>query len=109
MTRMARVLVVDDSDSLRRLLAYVLGSDGHTVVQAADGNHGLKLLTSEPFGVAVLDVMMPGIDGLTLCRILRKTPAAGSVKVLIVSAAVTEAQALAAGADAFLSKPFRPS
>jgi two-component system response regulator MprA len=78
-------------------------------VQAADGSRAFGLLTSEPFSVAVVDVMMPGIDGLTLCRMLREAPAAGPVKVLIVSAAVTEAQALAAGADAFLSKPFRPS
>jgi two-component system OmpR family response regulator len=107
MTYVARILVADDSDPLRVLIAYALASEGHTIVQAADGRRAQELLTSERFEVAVLDVMMPGIDGLTLCSWLRETPDAGRVSVVIVSAATTEAQALAAGADAFLGKPFR--
>jgi CheY-like chemotaxis protein len=104
---MTRVLVADDSTHLRRLIAQVLTAEGHCVVEAADGRRALDLLTSEPIRVAVLDVMMPGIDGLTLCSRLRTMPATSQVRVVIVSAAATEADALAAGADAFLDKPFR--
>jgi DNA-binding response OmpR family regulator len=107
MTPLVRILVADDSDPVRGLIAHALSSDGHTIVQAADGSRARELLTSERFEVAVLDVMMPGIDGLTLCSWLRDTPEADQPRVLIVSAATTEAQALAAGADAFLDKPFR--
>jgi CheY-like chemotaxis protein len=105
----ARILVADDSEDVRLLLVRTLTSDGHAVIEAADGEHALELLVTEQFGVAVLDVMMPGIDGLTLCRTLREAPGLGHLAVVVVSAATSEVAALAAGADAFLSKPFRPS
>ena len=106
---MARILVADDSPSVRRLLVTLLADDGHDVVQVADGVAAFRLLTTEPFDVAALDVTMPGLDGLTLCRMLRDIPGLGHLAVVIVSADASEASALAAGADAFFSKPFRPS
>ena len=99
--------MADDSAALRVMIAQVLAAEGHSIAQAADGIRALELLTSETFEVAVLDVMMPGIDGLTLCSWLHEAPDADRVRVLILSAATTEARALAAGADAFLGKPFR--
>lgn len=106
---MARILVADDSASVRLLLVTALAGDGHDVVQAADGMSALRLLTSESFAVAVLDVSMPVLDGLTLCRMLREVPGLGHLAVVVVSADASEASALAAGADAFFVKPFSPS
>lgn len=106
---MARILVADDSEAVRLLLVRSLTRDGHDVVAVADGEQAFELLVTEQFGVAVLDVMMPGMDGLTLCRTLREAPGLGHLAVVVVSAASSEVAALAAGADAFLDKPFRPS
>jgi CheY-like chemotaxis protein len=102
----ARILVADDSKDIRLLLVRALTNDGHAVIEAADGERALELLITEQFGVAVLDVMMPGIDGLTLCRTLREAPGLGHLAIVVASAATSEVAALAAGADAFLSKPF---
>jgi DNA-binding response OmpR family regulator len=105
----ARILVVDDSADLRRLFTDVLARDNHEIVEAVDGALGLTRLMAERFDIAILDVMMPHLDGLTLCRMLRDMPGLCELPIIIVSGASTEAAALSAGADAFLSKPFRPS
>ena len=106
---MARILIADDSASVRLLLVSALAGDGHDVVQVADGMNAFRLLTTEPFEVAVLDVSMPVPDGLTLCRMLRDAPGLGHLAVVIVSADASEAAALASGADAFFRKPFSPA
>jgi CheY-like chemotaxis protein len=106
---LARILIADDSDAIRLLLVRILAGDGHEVVQAADGLSAFRSLTTEPFDLAVLDVMMPALDGLTLCRMLRDVPGLGHLAVVIVSADASEAAALASGADAFFSKPFSPT
>jgi CheY-like chemotaxis protein len=104
---MARILIADDSDGHRQLLSYVLRHDGHHVSGVADGASALDLLTREPFDLAMLDVMMPVLDGLTLCRILRATPAAHDLPIIVLSAEPCESEARAAGADVFFSKPYR--
>ena len=106
---MARILVADDSADIRTLIVRILNRGAHLVTEAADGEQAFGLLLAEHFDLAVLDVMMPRLDGLTLCRMLRDTYGFGQLGILIVSAASSEAAALAAGADAFLSKPFLPS
>jgi CheY-like chemotaxis protein len=106
---LARILIADDSDSIRLLLIRTLAGDGHDVVEAADGLSAFTSLTTEPFDLAVLDVMMPALDGLTLCRMLRDAPGLGHLAVVIVSADASETAALASGADAFVSKPFSPT
>jgi CheY-like chemotaxis protein len=106
---LARILIADDSDAIRLLLVRTLAGDGHDVVQATDGLSAFRSLTTEPFDLAVLDVMMPALDGLTLCRMLRDVPGLGHLAVVIVSADASEAAALASGADAFFSKPFSPT
>jgi len=106
-TTVARVLVADDSDSLRQLVSYALRRDGHTVSEASDGGQVLQMLTTERFDVAVLDVMMPVIDGLSLCRLVRSTPALHHLSIIVLSAAIPEADAIAAGAHVFMSKPYR--
>lgn len=100
-----RVLVVDDNTMVRRLVRTVLEADGYQVVEAASGNEALELIEGTRPAVVVLDVMMPGIDGVETCRRLGHSDA----KVVMLTARddpVLESACMAAGADAFLTKPF---
>ncbi|MGE8366960.1 response regulator [Cupriavidus basilensis] len=105
------ILVVDDSPSLRRMIGACLRAGGYTVSEAADGDEALALAMDTSFGMLVTDQVMPGTDGLTLIRTLRKTPAYAAIPMLMLT---TEAdgqvreQARDAGASGFLAKPFDP-
>ena len=105
------ILVVDDSPSLRRMIGACLRAGGYTVCEAADGDEALALVMDKSFGMLVTDQVMPGTDGLTLIRTLRKTPAYAAIPMLMLT---TEAdgqvreQARDAGASGFLAKPFDP-
>jgi two-component system response regulator ResD len=106
----ARVLIADDDVVVRDVVRRYLERDGMDVSVADDGAEALRLLGSERIDVAVLDVMMPGPNGLTLCRSLRQ---AGdfSVPVILLTALGEEEDRIAgleAGADDYLTKPFSP-
>ena len=73
MTGQARVLVVDDDDTVRDVLRRYLARDGHEVIEAADGITGLNLVRSQQPDLLVLDLMLPGMDGLEVCREVRRT------------------------------------
>jgi DNA-binding response OmpR family regulator len=97
------VLVVDDDAVLRRVVRAVLEADGFRVIEAADGEAGLRLAESEHPNVIILNVMMPGLDGVEVCRRLDHP------KVLMLTAlgdVTTEAASLEAGARGYLTKPF---
>lgn len=99
------VLVVDDDVMIRRLLRTVLEADDFEVVEAPDGDAALAALESLKPTVIVLDVMMPGLDGVEVCRRIDHRTA----KVVMLTARddpELERAALGAGADAFLTKPF---
>jgi CheY-like chemotaxis protein len=99
------VLVVDDDDVIRRLVRTVLEADDFEVEEAPDGGAALQLTQSAHPAVIVLDIMMPGIDGVEVCRKLDHD----TVKVIILTARddpTLEKECRAAGADAFLTKPF---
>ena len=99
------VLVVDDDDMIRRLLRAVLEADEFEVVEARDGTTALSLASEVNPSVIVLDVMMPGLDGLEVLRGLDR----GRIKVVILTARDDprlEDDCRAAGATAFLTKPF---
>ncbi len=101
------VLVVDDDDMIRRLVRTVLEADDLEVVEAANGDRALEIVASEHPAVIVLDIMMPGINGVEVCRRVDHT----QVKVVILTARddpVLEDECREAGADAFLTKPFSP-
>jgi CheY-like chemotaxis protein len=104
-----RVLIADDSLSMRLLLQRVLANRGHQVYEAADGNEALQLLHAHHPDIAILDVIMPGMDGLEVCSTVRADANFASLKIIVISANATVANALAAGADSFLVKPFLPS
>ncbi|CAA9228064.1 MAG: hypothetical protein AVDCRST_MAG76-1081 [uncultured Acidimicrobiales bacterium] len=99
------VLVVDDDEMIRRLLRTVLEADAIEVVEAPDGDAALAALEDLKPTVIVLDVMMPGLDGVEVCRRIDHR----SAKVVMLTARddpELERAAIEAGADAFLTKPF---
>jgi len=108
-----RVLIADDDGIVRDVVRRYLERDGLDVSIAHDGNEALRLLSSQRIDVAVLDVMMPGPDGLSLCRSLRQRTDSGGygVPVILLTALSEEEDRIAgleAGADDYLTKPFSP-
>jgi two-component system response regulator ResD len=107
---MTRVLIADDDIVVRDVVRRYLERDGLDVSIAHDGTEALRLLGSEPIDVAGLDVMMPGPDGLTLCRSLRQR-GGYAMPVILLTALGEEDDRIAgleAGADDYLTKPFSP-
>src|SRR5690242_3406087 len=105
-----RVLIADDDTVVRDVVRRYLERDGMDVSIAHDGNEALRLLDTEQIDVAVLDVMMPGSDGLSLCRDLRRE-GDFSMPVILLTALGEEDDRIAgleAGADDYLTKPFSP-
>jgi DNA-binding response OmpR family regulator len=103
-----RVLVVDDEPSIREVLRRYLATDGYVVTEAADGEQALKVLAESPADVVLLDIMMPGLDGL---EVLRRLRASSDAFVLLVSARTEEVDRLVGlgmGADDYIVKPFSP-
>jgi DNA-binding response OmpR family regulator len=103
-----RVLLIDDDQKLFELLARYLEQNGCTVAGAPDGRRGLQALEGGVFDVVLLDVMMPGIDGLEVCKRIR---ARSNIPVLMLTAKGDETDrvvGLELGADDYIAKPFSP-
>ncbi|MBN2003383.1 MAG: response regulator transcription factor [Anaerolineae bacterium] len=101
-----KILVVEDELVLRETLAYNLAKQGYTVSAAADGRTGVELARQEKPDLIVLDVMLPGLDGFEVCRLLRQEM---SVPILMLTARSDEVDkvvGLEVGADDYLTKPF---
>ncbi|UTI64552.1 response regulator transcription factor [Paraconexibacter antarcticus] len=101
-----RILLADDEQSIQTLLSYPLQKDGYEVVQASDGSEALARFEEQPFDLVVLDVMMPRIDGLEVCRRLR---AKSQVPIIMLTAKAEEIDkvlGLELGADDYITKPF---
>src|SRR3954447_19258145 len=106
--RVAQVLVVDDEPIVRDVVARYLERDGHTIVQASDGETARELLEREQPALVVLDVMLPGLEGLGLRR---GTPARLDLPVSLLAARGAESGRLVCielGADHYITKPFSP-
>jgi two-component system response regulator MprA len=102
-----RLLVVDDDPSVREALALVLDLNGFEVATAGDGREAIRTLTSDAPDAVILDVLMPGLDGLEVCRRMRATGDRTPVLMLTARTEVSERVAgLEAGADDYLAKPF---
>ena len=104
---MASILVADDEPTLRRLLRLTFGPE-HRVAEAADGAEAFRHLLTERPDLAILDVAMPIMDGLAVCRAARAEPSLAGLGIIVLSAYATGDAALAAGADRHLRKPFSP-
>jgi two-component system, chemotaxis family, chemotaxis protein CheY len=108
---MPSVLTVDDSASVRQTIKIALTGEGYRVTEANDGLDGLRKATGASFDLIITDLNMPGMDGLTMIRELRKKPDQLGVPILFLtteSDAGMKAQAKAAGATGWLTKPFEP-
>jgi len=102
-----RLLVVDDEASVREALALVLDLSGFEVATAADGSEAIRTLAVDSPDAVILDVLMPGLDGLEVCRRMRAVGDRTPVLMLTACAEVSERVAgLEAGADDYLAKPF---
>ncbi len=107
-----RILVVDDNSENRALAQATLEDDGYEVILACGGAEGIEAFSREHPACILLDVRMPGIDGLAACAQIRALPGGDDVAIVFVTAqreVETFDRAIAAGGDDFLTKPFRPS
>jgi DNA-binding response OmpR family regulator len=110
-SRQVRILVIEDDDDICSVCERVFAWAGHEVATALDATRGLALVMSFEPDVIALDLMMPGIDGLTVLGALRGSEATRDIPVVIVSARTLSAdrvRAFEAGADEYVSKPFDP-
>ena len=111
MTGGQTILVADDEQDIRELVAYRLSRSGFSVIEARDGEEALRLATAQPLDMAVLDVMMPRLNGYQVTERLRGATATQQLPVLLMSASVQDSdisRGFEAGADDYLTKPFHP-
>jgi DNA-binding response OmpR family regulator len=104
-----RVIIVEDEEKLANNLAEKMRGEGFTVSAVYNGEEGLDLIRSEKPHLVVLDIMLPGLDGLSICRMLRNDPATADIPVIILTARGTEVDkivGLESGADDYIVKPF---
>src|SRR5213594_206762 len=106
MRESATILLVDDEDSIQTLLTYPLERDGYRVVQARDGEEALQRFTEEPIDLVVLDVMLPKLDGLEVCKQLRSTSFVPIIMLTARDDEVDKVLGLELGADDYITKPF---
>jgi DNA-binding response OmpR family regulator len=105
----ARVLVVEDESNIRELVCLHLRHEGYTCESESDGRIALDRVNGEAFDLVVLDVMLPGLDGLSLCRAIRNGSRNRDVPILMLTARREESDkvvGLESGADDYLTKPF---
>jgi DNA-binding response OmpR family regulator len=108
-TARGRILVADDDEHIAGLIALYLAQKGYAVTTAEDGDAADRLLREMPFDLAILDIMMPGLDGLEVIRALRRR---SDLPVIFVSARGSDIDKVAGlhlGADDYVTKPFSPS
>ena len=106
-----KILVVEDEPDIRKLINYNLAQEHFKVLEAEDGEQALKLLQREKPNLVILDLMLPGLSGLELCKILRDRTDTTHLPILMLTAKAGEADkvvGLEMGADDYLPKPFSP-
>ncbi len=109
---MARLVIAEDSPHMLRLLEMTLRKAGHTWTACAAGDTALAAVRSQKPDAAILDITMPGMDGLDVLSALKAEPATAGIPVIILTArgqTLTRQQAEESGASAFLTKPFSPT
>jgi DNA-binding response OmpR family regulator len=108
-TTRRRILVVDDDPRLLHIVSLYLGIEGYEVIQASNGEDGLKAVNESPPDLVIMDIMMPGMDGVEACRRIRENPATQAIPVLMFSALSGDddvERARLAGANHLITKPF---
>jgi two-component system, OmpR family, response regulator RegX3 len=105
----ARILVVEDEPAIADAVGYALRGEGHEVETVADGEHGIAAAQEQPFDLLVLDLMLPGVYGVEVCRRLRRESAMPILMLTALDAEVDRVLGLEAGADDYVTKPFAMS
>ncbi len=106
-----KILVVEDEPDIRKLVQYNLTQERFSVLEAEDGEQALKLLQREKPNLVILDLMLPGLSGMELCKLLRQHSETAELPILMLTAKAGEADrivGLEMGADDYLAKPFSP-
>ncbi|KAF0144429.1 MAG: DNA-binding response regulator [Nitrospirae bacterium] len=106
-----KILIVDDEPDLAELVSYNLRKEGFEVSSASDGEEALKKIRKGNFNLVILDLMLPGIQGMELCRILRNDPKTKHLPIIMLTAKgedVDKILGLEMGADDYIAKPFSP-
>lgn len=104
----SKILVVDDEKEIRNLIEIYLKNEGYTVIKADNGEEALKILEKEEVQLIILDIMMPKMDGMEVCRRVRENL---NIPILMLSAKsedMDKIQGIMTGADDYLTKPFNP-
>ena len=106
-----KILIVEDEPDIRKLVNYNLAQERFKVLEAEDGEQGLKIVQRDKPDLVILDLMLPGLSGMELCKILRERSETERLPVLMLTAKAGEADrivGLEMGADDYLAKPFSP-
>ena len=106
-----RIFVVEDEEDILELIRYNLERQGYAVAGAPSGEEGLRAITADPPDAVLLDIMLPGLDGVEICRRLRAEPDTKRLPVVMLTARGEEediVKGLNAGADDYITKPFSP-
>ena len=107
----AKVVVVEDEADIREVIEYNLSREGYPVYSSGDGEHGLKLVKKKLPDLVLLDLMLPGLDGIDVCRKIKADPETASTAIVMVTAKGEESDVvlgLGVGADDYITKPFSP-
>ncbi|WP_114969617.1 response regulator [Rhodoferax ferrireducens] len=107
---MARILVIEDNAPNMKLAVFLLGKEGHEVLQALDAEEGIRLARERLPDLILMDVQLPGMDGLTATRLLKGDAATRDIKVVAVTAFAMNGdreKIEAAGCDGYVAKPIR--
>jgi DNA-binding response OmpR family regulator len=108
---MSQILIVEDDNDIAQLIAHYLQKAGHTVEMVASGTTAVARAKGAPPDLIVLDLMLPGMDGLLVCQALRADPATALVPIIMLTARAEESERIAGlelGADDYVTKPFSP-
>lgn len=106
-----KILIIDDEDDIREILKYNLSKEGYETYEANNGEDGLKKCNEIKPDLVLLDIMMPGMDGIEVCESIRKTPNLENVLICFLTARgedYSQIAGLDAGADDFVAKPIKP-
>ncbi len=106
-----KLLIADDEASIRGLVRVTLEGEGFDIFEAADGEAAMEIARAEHPKLILLDVMMPRLDGLEVCRRLKSDPATKDIVIVLLTAMAQEndrERGLSAGADDYFTKPFSP-
>ncbi|MBM2805605.1 MAG: Response regulator [Deltaproteobacteria bacterium] len=106
-----KILVVEDEPDIRKLVQYNLLQERYKVLEAEDGEQALKIIQRDKPNLVILDLMLPGLSGIEVCKLLRERPDTAKLPILMLTAKAGEADrvlGLELGADDYLAKPFSP-